>query len=263
MRETFAVLKHNQYILFTIIAGILTQFTPSSDTYPIYRFLVPKQKLGKTVISGEAILAFGRQISGTPVTFLYPFVGAVVKAVGSPKRMQVINYSIYTLVNVVKFFAGYKNWGALAVNILMDTITETLNPLNNYADHILYYEMFDYVEWKTGVRSEGITQAFQGVIDKMIKNNIDSFTGNAFQSWTGITQVDWNDPNAKVPARYAKWAWPLFTLAPVVDNLIMLIARASFHYEADKRDIIEAELKERRALAEKMKEELTAEPETV
>jgi len=118
--------------------------------------------------------------------------------------------------------------------------------------------MLDYVEYKTGVRSEGVTMAFQAFVDKIVQRSINSVTGNAFQAWTGINDINLNaeDAAGRIPERYRKWAWPMAHLTGIVDGLIWLWARAAFPYKAGQKDVIEAELAQRRALAKKMKEDL-------
>jgi len=256
MRESFAVLKHNKYLIYTMAGQILCQFTPNFDAYPIFRFLFPQRKIRGVPVRGEGYMQLSKQFSGLPITLLYPFLGMVTKKLGGPKRMHVIANAMMAVAHAARYLSGYKSAGALATIILADTIVETMVPFNTYADHILNYEMLDYVEYKTGVRSEGITMAFKAFTEKMVKDTLDSFTGNYFLSWTGISRVNMNEEGARAPERFVKWAWPVFTLGQMVDNIIMLIARASFPYDPRQKDVIEAELKERRALAARAKEEM-------
>jgi len=120
--------------------------------------------------------------------------------------------------------------------------------------------MLDYVEYKTGVRSEGVTMAFQGLVDKLLKNSLNSLTGNAFEAWTGINKIDINAENAAdlIPERYSKWAWVMAHVAGIIDGLIWLWARAAFPYDPGQKDIVEADLKERRRLAQAKQEEAEA-----
>ena len=263
IRESFAVLKHNKYMLYSSIANVVTMLTPGIDIYPIVRFMYPNRKtpkflrglLGDT-IRGEGYMQLSKQVSGLPITILYPFLGPVMKKLGGPKKTLILSSCLYIALNSVRFAAGYKSVFALAINILMDTVNETMGPLNGYATKMLDYEMFDYVEWKTGVRSEGITMAFKSFVEKIIANNLNSITGNGFLAWSGINEIDVDAPKPVVPERYLKWAWPVFTLSAVVDNFIWLAARAAFPYDPGQKDVIEADLKERRELARHMKEDL-------
>lgn len=253
-RESITVLRHNKYLLLNSVAAILTTLTPKSDAYPIWRFLVPGLKLGKNkdgsdrILRGEALPMIISQISGIPITFLYPFLRQITKLLGGPRRTQMTLSVAQMVVGLGKFGFGYKGWPAIIAYTLFDTVNQTLDPVGGYAGEILNYEMLDYVEYKTGYRSEGITAAFNGLKDKFAVKNLESLTQNEFLRWTGIDKIDFNAENVQLPARYTKWAWMLFTLAPVVDGLIWFIARALFKYDPAQKDVIEAELKERRAL---------------
>ena len=266
VRESFAVLKHNKYMLYGTVANILQMISPAIDIYPIVRFMYPVRRTPKLLrgllgdtIRGEGYMQLSKQLSGLPITILYPFLGPVMKKLGGPKKTLVLSSVLYIVLNSVRFAAGYKSGFALAMNILMDTVNETMGPLNGYAGKMLDYEMFDYVEWKTGVRSEGITMAFKSFVEKIIANNLNSLTGNGFLAWSGINGIDVDVPNPVVPERYLKWAWPVFTLSAVVDNFIWLAARAAFPYDPGQKDVIEADLKERRALAQAKIEEIMEE----
>ena len=258
VKESFAILKHNKYMLYYTAANILQMLTPAIDQKYIIRFMFPDRRifgLGEPQ-RAEGYMQLSKQISGLPITILYPFLGPVMKRLGGAKKTLVLVHTLPIAMNLIRFAAGYKSVFALVMNIFMDTINETIWPLSGYATNILDYEMFDYVEWKTGVRSEGITMAFKSFVEKIIANNLNSVTGNAFLSWAGFHTIDVDVPKPKVPERYEKWAWPVFTLSQVVDNAIMLIARAAFPYDPGQKDVIEADLKERRALAQRIKEEL-------
>ncbi|MDR0531881.1 MAG: MFS transporter [Oscillospiraceae bacterium] len=262
LREAFIALRYNKYLLLNAGASIITMFTPSSDDYPIWRFLVPGLRFGKNadgsdrIIRGEALNMIKGQVSGIPITFLYPFLRQMTGWLGGPRRAHLWNSVANMASGLVRYFVGYKSWPAIAVYFLCETATQTLGAVDGYAGEILNYEMLDYVEYKTGLRSEGVTAAFNGLREKIISKNLDSFTKNEFLRWSGIGNVDFNDPNAKLPARYTKWAWALFTLAPVIDSVIWFAARMLFKYDPKQKDLVEAELQERRALAQEKAAEL-------
>jgi Na+/melibiose symporter-like transporter len=261
LKESFMVIKHNKFMLYSTAANIITQLSPHVDDYPLKRWLFPERRiLGRgSPVRGEGYLQLSKQLSGFPITILYPFLGAIMKKVGGPKRAMILDILLRMASFLLRYFAGYKSVFGLVMYILADTIFMTSEPLGFYADHVLNYEMLDYVEWKTGVRSEGITMAFKTFTNKIVANNINSFTGNAFASWTGIHKIDINDPNLVLPERYVKWVWPMVNLMPVIDCAIFLVARIAFPYKVGQKDVIEAGLKERRELAAKVKEEMEIE----
>ncbi|MCL2494468.1 MAG: MFS transporter [Oscillospiraceae bacterium] len=261
LRENFSILKHNKYMLYATAAGLVTQLTPSMNLYPLWRHLFPSRKvpiLGET--RGEGVRFIMDQIAGAPVTFCFPFLGVITRKLGGPKRVHIFKTGLEVLMNAVKLIVGYKSVPAMIIMTLADAILFPLAATEGYAGHVLHYEMLDYVEYKTGVRSEGVTMAFQGLVDKLLKNSLNSLTGNAFEAWTGINKIDINAENAAdlIPERYSKWAWVMAHVAGIIDGLIWLWARAAFPYDPGQKDIVEADLKERRRLAQAKQEEAEA-----
>jgi len=268
IKESFAVLKHNKYMIYGTVANLLTMLTPGFDMYPVIRFMFPERRtpkflqnlLGPT-IRGEGYMTLSKQISGIPITFLYPFRKVITDKIGGPKRMLVAFEISRIGMGLVRYLFGYKSVAALVMMILMDTVMETMGPFNGYAGGVLNYEMFDYVEYKTGVRSEGVTMAFQSFVNKILANNLDHLTGNAFMAWSGIHEIDVNAAKPVVPERFEKYAWPMATLTMVIDAAIMLAARLAFPYDPSQKDVIEADLKERRALTKAKIEEISSIPQ--
>ena len=258
LREAFSVVKHNKFMIYTTIAHCFKVFTPGIDDYPMRRFMFPKRRIlgmGEPQ-RAEGYLQLAKNITGLPITFLYPFLGVVCKWLGGPKRTLVFHSAGAMVCHALKYFVGWKTIPGLVTILLADTFFETMGPIGGYAEHVLNYEMLDYVEYKTGVRSESITMAFKSLVNKILAENVDTITGNLFQSWTGIHTIDLDDPDLVLPERYQRWVWPLATLVPLVDTGFELIARLAFPYKYGQNVEIEAVLKERRALAEEAKKEM-------
>jgi len=264
IRESFSVLKHNKYMMYATIASLVTSLTPSMDLYPLWRHMIPTRKVPvfNREIRGEGQKIIADVLGGIPSVVAYPFLGVLTKKLGGPQRVLVIKNVVDIAANAVRYLFGYKSVAGLAAYSVMGLFTGIMGPTDNYAVHVLDYEMLDYVEYKTGVRSEGVTMAFRAFIDKIVQRSVNSVTGNAFQAWTGINNINLNEEGAAdlIPERYRKWAWTMSQLTGIVDGIIWLIARAAFPYDQSQKDVIETELAERRALAEQMKEGLNEEP---
>ncbi|MDR2524973.1 MAG: MFS transporter [Oscillospiraceae bacterium] len=251
LRETIAVLKHNKYLMLSSAASFFTVFTPTTDELPIYRYIMPRFNVRGHEVRGETLMSLRKQFSGIPITILYPFIGMITNKVGGPKRMQVISRISYILIHAARFLLDprkFKNGLLPVLGIIgVEMVFETLGPMDGYAGNIINYEMLDYVEYKTGVRSEGMTVAFRALFDKMITGNINRATGNLFQKWSGINEVD--QSKGEMPSeRYMKWAWFMYNIAPAADSVIYLIAWLLFKYDPQQKNRVEAELLERRKL---------------
>ena len=97
-----------------------------------------------------------------------------------------------------------------------------------------------------------MTAAVDGMINKLIRNNVGNVIGNAVMQWTGYK--GWDIPAGEQPERFLKTIWPLTHFRSVVGSAIALAALLWFKYPKDPAEV-EADLIERRALAQKLKEE--------
>ncbi|MCL2445787.1 MAG: MFS transporter [Oscillospiraceae bacterium] len=256
--QTMRAIRHNKFLLYNTVQGFIRIFIPGVDEYPIYRFLVPDVNLFGRQFRAETIPPVRNQISGTPMTFMLPFMDTIVKRMGGARRFQIISSSIMSGGFVAKYLMGYNGAAAIITIFAVDIFSQNLGMLTGFSNRIMEFEFLDYVEYKTGQRTEGLNTTFHAFVNTVIKRNIGSFTDNFFQAWTQIYQIDVMDPNAVAPERFRRWAWLLFTLAPAFDNLMTVINRSLLKYDPKDRIIIEAELKRRRDLVEQAKQELNA-----
>ena len=278
LRESFAVIKHNKFLLYWMVANFINQLVPEFHMIFIWRFIVPNMHMFGREFGGTMFPWFFGQFSGLPITFLAPFMRQIVHFAGGPKRTMVYDCASNIAVRIGQYFIGINSPGAMVGHFALDTLRETTSPIADVANRMLEFEMLDYVELQTGVRSEGINRSIIGFIEKMLKNNISSFAGNIFQAWAGVHHLNrqyhisqgygyeaapqedliarWFPALAGDPARFMRYAFPVAMLGGALRSVIMLVARASFPYQYGQHEQIEAELAARRALAEQTKQEL-------
>jgi len=132
----------------------------------------------------------------------------------------------------------------------MEMLDRTLGRVQGIAGSINSYEMLDYVEWKTGRRSEGVNMAVDGLMRKIVLNNIDTAVGNLV-----IDSLGFDPELEKQPEKFMKWAPTLYLLVPAFDTFVYFLARLLYKYPADMRDRVEAELIARRELAKEAEKE--------
>ncbi|MGI6745726.1 MAG: Inner membrane symporter YihP [Firmicutes bacterium ADurb.Bin300] len=253
--DSFRIIKHNRYFIANSIAGLITVFSPDiGDELMVYRYLMPKFNVFGREMSGEGVLLIKQAISGIPATFMQAFNRQIINKMGGPLRAQKLNSIIIAVSKLIQYFVGYNSIPKLAVTILTETLINASRNWDGIAGTMLNYEFYDYVELKTGRRSEGVTAAINGLFSKIITNNIGLVTGNAFLQWTGYKGGYLADGTTP-PERYMKYMWPMYTLIPMLDNTIWTIARCAVKWTPEDRDNTERELAERRAAILTEKEE--------
>jgi Na+/melibiose symporter-like transporter len=234
------------------VIGLITVLTPKTDKMYLYRFLLPKMNfLGKPV-GGEVLLFVKNSVAGTLGTILQPFALQAIRMVGGELNMLRLNSAIEAVTNLLKFLVGYNTFGKFAFMIAMDMIFDITNKWKPVAEKVIDYQMLDYVEWRTGLRSEGMTMAVGGFLTKLLKDNVGKVFSNAVEQWTGYLGYD--IPVEQQPARFIDTIWPLLHIGAIFSSTLYFIGRAVFKYPADRAQV-EADLIARRALAAAAKEE--------
>ena len=128
-------------------------------------------------------------------------------------------------------YQGQKLWIALTV------IGIGCIPLGaiSIAQTAVFCDSIDYMEWKTGKRTEGVTFSMQTMFTK-ISSGITA----------GLAAL------ALHLLKY-KWIWPLVILTPAIASLLYIIPLLFIRYTPAEREKVESELAERRAAAEQSK----------
>jgi len=253
LRESFAIVKHNKWFMLWLVIDFIKLLAPGTDRMLIYRFLVPSKRVFGKDIDGLLIKTIFRDIAfGWPSLVFLPLAQRAVEKFGDPVKFIRAQTAINAVTQAITFAVGYKSWPRLVVLWALEGVREVMDKWSAVPNTMIRYEMFDYVEWKTGVRSEGITQSVDGLLKKMLKDSIGSVLGNAVMQWTGYK--GWDEPLADQPDRFLRFLWPLLHIGPIFGELVAFIAILRFKYPQDPK-LVEADLIERRALAQKLKEE--------
>lgn len=248
LRETFSIVKHNRYFIVNSVASFITVFSPDmGDELMIYRYLMPKIRVFGYEMSGEGLLPVKQMLSGTLANVMHPFQRQIINKIGGPLRAQKLKCLVNIVCKLLMYFVGYKSIWRFAGLVFFETFINASMGLDQVAEAMLNYEWYDYVELKTGHRSEGVTTAIDSLFKKSITNNIGQVTGNYFLQWTGY-KGGYTQDGTRPPDKYLKYMWPMYTLIPVLDHTIWLVCRSLIRWKPEDRERTEQLLAERRAI---------------
>jgi len=254
-KESFAVVKHNKWFILNSILGFIQIFTPATDQHHFYRFLDPTIKIGKLELRGMGLFSVKLMVVGTPGMFIQPFIPQIINFFGGDLKFLRIRQAEKALVNALIYFIvrnHYHSTPRLLLMYLLEMIDDLFAKVDRVPGDQMNYKALDYVEWKTGHRSEGMTMAVGAIFNKLIKDNTDRLFGGIISQWTGFLGYDF--PAEQQPERFMKTVFPFTHLTTFIDTALALIAYCWYKYPVDP-DIVERDLIERRALAAKMREE--------
>jgi len=249
LRETWGVVRHNKYFKVNLACGLLAVLTPTAgDPWIQWRYLAPKATVFGQTMSGEGWLLFKDSLAGILVTFTNPFSRQIVNWLGGPLKTQRIKSIVNAAGDFIKFAVGIRTVPGIFINILVENIQMVFSAADDVAESMLNYEFYDHVELETGVRSEGVTSAVNGLISKTVTNNIGTLTGNAALNWMGY-RGGYLAGGEQPPDRYMKYVWAFQTLSTAADNLVYYVGRSTIKWTPEDRDRTEKALEERRNVA--------------
>jgi len=258
IKEGFLIMRHNKFFVVNTIARFVSVFTPRISDPDFYRFCGLNDTVDQAIEgwagkgNAELLYAVRNFVTGVPGNALQPMSRRAINRVGGPRNMMLAYSGVNVFFFLIRYIIGVENVPGILISWGADTILKAFTKWDQVANGIADFEMLDYVEYKTGRRSEGVKVAVDGIINKIALNNIDTIVGNLALMRVGFDI----DLDTHQTPNYVKWATRFYFLSPVIDNTAYFIARLFYRYPAEERMRVEAELIERREL---MKQEIAEE----
>ncbi|MCL2531366.1 MAG: MFS transporter [Oscillospiraceae bacterium] len=277
--EAFKITRHNKYFWLDNIRALLVAAVPTIPDRDFFRFsdllrVLPPVTIGGAAVQAETILWARDNIVSIPVNFIVPFSLPIINKLGGPRNTQVLHESIGLVAILARALVGVNTVPRFGFHMLMEMCLRTFGRVGNSVAHrINQFEMLDYVEWKTGRRTEGATMAVEGLKNKLITNRINDVTGAFFQQFVlgfdpelGIVGEYHPETGLPQPGQgptYLRWMPRMWLWMPLLTTAIALLSRILYKYPNAQREQVEADLAERRRLAAEVKARLEDERETV
>jgi len=238
-------LRHNHIILLLLASEVLSSLAPNVTDIYIYQQL--SYQVGGREISAGLLVTILGAVTLLPGGVLKFFATKIAARVGGMKRIIVVARVASIVTGVLGFLVGIKSVWALALVQLIDGFSNLPGSLNSIAWRALVGDSVDYVEWKIGKRTEGITMSVRNLMAKMgnaMKRLIQGYTLRFLQFDAGLVPR-----GLPQNAHFRRWIWPAFRLGPVLGMVMSLIPLLLLKYPESLRRQVEAEMAERRALA--------------
>ena len=178
--------------------------------------------------------------TGLPSYFVLPFATKMTKKIGL-RNLSVLAYGYCGIVYLIMYFVGYKPTDNNIINIIIIVIFLTLagamNSVQRYCGTALQGDLYDYVEWKTGIRNEGMISAAMGYIT-LITNNISTILSGINVAAIKYEQLI-NSYGVVVPQTDPKMLqaiWTVFTLAPAIGRIGKAISLSFFNVDGKVKE---------------------------
>jgi len=244
--ESFSLLFKNKMMLLVTLANLFGAlgFGGNLITY-FFKYEIPADFVG-----GGLIGALGLTTIYFAVTSLPSFIGMVLadklkKRLGGYVNVLILIQVTNIIARIIAFFIGFEG-NKLWISMAVMGIGSIPSGASSIAQTSIFCDSVDYMEWKTGKRTEGITFSMQTSFTK-ISSGITAGLASLALAILGYTAID----NADVfigtqTAAFDAWIWPLCILTPAIASVLFIIPLLFIKYTKEKRAVVEADLKARR-----------------
>ena len=187
---------------------------------------------------------------------------ALVKKRFDNRQMAVINKVVPAVLGTAAYFCGMRHYDLWYVVIPIIAVKNLLSGVFDAYNSVVSTEMIgdtvDYMEWKTGVRNEGMAFSVLTFVGKL-QGRLSTSLGTALLPLIGyyVTEQVLPDGTVETVSRCTEafgrptqfWLWAFFTVFPAVTSLLSIIPYRFYELKGDRLREIREEMRLRREAA--------------
>lgn len=247
LRESFSMLFKNKMLLLVTLASLLGSvgFGANLVVY-FFKYEIPSDFLGENSFIGALGLStIYYIITGVPGFFGMIFADKMKKWCKGYVNVLIMMQAFNVVVRIIAYFIGFEG-NKLWFSLLVIGIGCIPMGALSIAQTSIFCDSIDYMEWKTGKRTEGITFSMQTAFTK-ISSGVTAGLATLVLHLLDYKAID--DAAVYIgtqSAAFDKWMWPLVILTPAIASVLYIIPLLFIRYTPEKRRIVETELKQRR-----------------
>ena len=246
LRESFLLLFKNRMLLLVTLSNLFGSFGfgISLVTY-FFKYEIPSDFLGNGIIGALGLTTIYFIITGLPGFIGMLFADWMKKRLGGYVNVLILIQVFNIIARAIAFFVGFEG-KRLWISMIIIGIGSIPSGASSIAQTSIFCDSIDYMEWKTGKRTEGITFSMQTSFTK-ISSGITSGLATLALHLLGYKAID-NATNylGTQTAAFDSWIWPLVVLTPAVASVLFIIPLLFVNYTKEKRALVESDLNARR-----------------
>lgn len=244
--EDIKALFHNKMLLLLLLAQFVDFIGSAIPWIYFFDYCVSLNINGKEINGSTAQFYYGILISVISTVTMF-FAVKISDKIGGMKNTIIIAQICNTVCRVIAYFIGFNSPRSMIAVICVMAISSVPTNLIGIAQRALLSDAINYEEWKTGKRTEGVSNSMQNLTNKL-KDALKSIFAGIVLASLGF--------NAKLgisgqPEIFYKAQWPLFMLLPALGSILYLIPFMFIKYSKAQREQVEKELAERHAAEQK------------
>lgn len=246
--ESFSLLFKNRILLLVTLANLIGALGFGSNlvTY-FFKYRIPADFIGGGLIGALGLSTIFYVITGLPGFASMLFADKFKRLCGNSYVNALIVMQVFNFVfRIVAYWIGFQG-NRLWISMLVIGLASMPSGAASIAQTSLFCDSIDYMDWKTGKRTEGITFSVQTSFTK-ISSGVTAGLAALALSLLGYKAID----NAEVflgtqTAAFDAWIWPLVVLTPAVASILYIIPLFFIKYGSKEKQKVEADLAARRA----------------
>lgn len=242
LRESLHLVKENRIMLLLILANILNSLSITVPPQYFFKYMVEVEIFGRTV-KGLTMMSVSQVLLGIPTAGAMFFATKAAKKLGGMKNVLVLASFVNIIFRAAAYLIGYEGNRFWIVIGMMSVASVPLNMMA-IATTTLWGDSIDYVEWKTGRRTEGISfslQNFKNKITGALSTIIAGFVLELLRF--DASKYELGRPQSDA---FNKWIWPVFMLGPAIGSLLYLLPVLALKYPRSMQLRVEKDLALRR-----------------
>lgn len=243
--KDLADLRHNKILILLLLAQVVSFFDGAIPWIYFFEYCTSYQ-LGSITINGQtAQFLYGILINIFGSLSMF-FATKFAEKLGGMRNVIILAKVTNIVTRCIAFAIGYQTLGQISAVMVLMSIGAIPNNMVGIAQRSILCDSVDYVEWKTGKRTEGISFSMQNLTSKLLDSIKLYFCGKVlsylhFNGKLTVTQLK------AVAPQYFTAQWPLFMLLPALGSLLYLIPFLCIRYSKHQKAQVERELIERHA----------------
>ena len=257
IKDILNVLKHSRPMIVLVLSELFGVVNSISGFTTWYFFLFafkkgigwPILKLFSKEAEGVGLQNFMAIIRGAPTFIAMAFTPKIVKYFGL-KGLVVVAGVAKAFAYFSIYLLGYDSTPKLIYMIFILTITGIPDNMMMIVRRTLSSDALDYVEYKTGERSEGLLGSLMGFAVKL-KDAIMVFVGGYALSWVGLRGVEGVE---RTIDEFLKMSpdvhrlFMLFALFPAIGSLLQVLPYLFYNFTGEKKQLVAEELEKSRKI---------------
>ncbi len=240
--KDLTVLWQNKILLLLLLSQLVNFIDGAVPQIYFFKYCVTL-KLGGTVLNGETVqFYYGILVSILSAVSMF-FAVKVSDKMGGMRNVIILAQLMNIVCRLAAYFIGFNTISQMIGVICIISISSVPTNMIGIAERSLICDAIDYAEWKTGKRTEGITNSMKNLTNKF-KDALKTLSAGLILNMLHF-DAKLDAEGLAQPEIFYKAQWPLFMLLPALGSLLYLIPFLCIRYSKKQKALVEKELMER------------------